>query len=115
MIDIFFSNRFWSAWIDRRTTKKQENFCIKRNRKWYHRKLSEVELIVLLIDERSEEVTDLERSVKGDVVSSYIWSAAAKPYRASELVLERAMRLVEDKRDVVILMDSITRLLGPIT
>jgi transcription termination factor Rho len=69
-----------------------------------------VELIVLLIDERPEEVTDLERSVKGDVVSSTFDLQPSNHTRVSELVLERAMRLVEDKRDVVILMDSITRL-----
>lgn len=70
----------------------------------------EVELIVLLIDERPEEVTDLERSVKGDVVSSTFDLQPSNHTQVSELVLERAMRLVEDKRDVVILMDSITRL-----
>lgn len=70
----------------------------------------EVELIVLLIDERPEEVTDLERSVKGDVVSSTFDLQPSNHTRVSELVLERAMRLVEDKRNVVILMDSITRL-----
>ena len=67
-------------------------------------------LIVVLIDERPEEVTDLERSVKGDVVSSTFDLQPSNHTRVSELVLERAMRLVEDKRDVVILMDSITRL-----
>ena len=70
----------------------------------------DVELIVLLIDERPEEVTDLERSVKGDVVYSTFDLQPSNHARVSELVLERAMRLVEDKRDVVILMDSITRL-----
>ncbi|MDZ5589999.1 transcription termination factor Rho [Enterococcus cecorum] len=70
----------------------------------------EVELIVLLIDERPEEVTDLERSVKGDVVYSTFDLQPSNHTRVSELVLERAMRLVEDMRDVVILMDSITRL-----
>ncbi|HLQ39710.1 MAG TPA: transcription termination factor Rho, partial [Tetragenococcus sp.] len=70
----------------------------------------EVELIVLLIDERPEEVTDLERSVDGEVVYSTFDLQPQNHTRVSELVLERAMRLVEDKRDVVILMDSITRL-----
>ncbi|MFC4771780.1 transcription termination factor Rho [Enterococcus hermanniensis] len=70
----------------------------------------DVELIVLLIDERPEEVTDLERSVKGEVVYSTFDQQPQNHTRVSELVLERAMRLVEDKRDVVILMDSITRL-----
>ena len=70
----------------------------------------DVELIVLLIDERPEEVTDLERSVKGEVVYSTFDQQPQNHTRVSELVLERAMRLVEDKRDVVILMDRITRL-----
>ncbi|WP_373815994.1 transcription termination factor Rho, partial [Jeotgalibaca porci] len=70
----------------------------------------DVELIMLLIDERPEEVTDIERSVKGDVVYSTFDQMPSNHVRVSELVLERAMRLVEDKRDVVILMDSITRL-----
>lgn len=70
----------------------------------------DAELIVLLIDERPEEVTDIERSVKGDVVSSTFDQKPENHVRVAELVLERAMRLVEDKRDVIILMDSITRL-----
>ena len=64
----------------------------------------DVELILLLIDERPEEVTDLERSVKGDVVSSTFDQQPQNHTRVAELVLDRAMRLVEDKRDVVILM-----------
>ncbi len=68
------------------------------------------ELIVLLIDERPEEVTDIERSVKGDVVSSTFDEVPENHIKVAELVLERAMRLVEHKKDVVILMDSITRL-----
>lgn len=70
----------------------------------------DVELIVLLIDERPEEVTDIERSVSGEVVSSTFDQQPQNHVKVSELVLERTMRLVEDKRDVVILMDSITRL-----
>lgn len=70
----------------------------------------EVELIVLLIDERPEEVTDIERSVQGDVVSSTFDEVPENHIKVAELVLERAMRLVEHKKDVVILMDSITRL-----
>lgn len=70
----------------------------------------EAELIVLLIDERPEEVTDIERSVKGEVVSSTFDQQPQNHVRVTELVLERAMRLVEDKRDVIILMDSLTRL-----
>ncbi|RYM05536.1 transcription termination factor Rho [Sporolactobacillus sp. THM7-7] len=70
----------------------------------------DVELIVLLVDERPEEVTDIERSVKGDVVSSTFDEVPENHVKVSELVLERAMRLVEHKRNVVILMDSLTRL-----
>ncbi|MDV6379178.1 transcription termination factor Rho [Sporosarcina sp. GW1-11] len=70
----------------------------------------EAELIVLLIDERPEEVTDIERSVKADVVSSTFDEVPQNHVKVAELVLERAMRLVEHKRDVIILMDSITRL-----
>lgn len=70
----------------------------------------EAELIVLLIDERPEEVTDIERSVNAEVVSSTFDELPENHVRVTELVLERAMRLVEQKRDVVILMDSITRL-----
>ncbi|PRY80949.1 transcription termination factor Rho [Alkalibacterium olivapovliticus] len=70
----------------------------------------DVELIVLLIDERPEEVTDLERSIDGEVVHSTFDQQPQNHVKVSELVLERARRLVEDKQDVVILMDSITRL-----
>ena len=70
----------------------------------------DVYLIVLLIDERPEEVTDIERSVKGDVVSSTFDQPIQNHTRVSELVLERAERLIEDKRDVVILVDSLTRM-----
>src|SRR5699024_3085648 len=70
----------------------------------------DVELIMLLIDERPEEVTDLERSFDGEVVSSTFDQRPENHVRIAELGLERARRLVEDKRDVVILMDSITRL-----
>ena len=67
-------------------------------------------LIVLLIDERPEEVTDMQRSVKGDVVSSTFDEPAARHVAVAEMVIEKAKRLVEHKRDVVILLDSITRL-----
>lgn len=67
-------------------------------------------LIMLLIDERPEEVTDLERSIKGEVVSSTFDQQPQNHVRVAELVLERARRLVEDKQDVIILLDSITRL-----
>ncbi len=67
-------------------------------------------LIVLLIDERPEEVTDMERSVKGEVVSSTFDEPAQRHVQVAEMVIEKAKRLVEHKRDVVILLDSITRL-----
>ena len=67
-------------------------------------------LIVLLIDERPEEVTDMQRTVKGEVVSSTFDEPAVRHVQVTEMVLEKAKRLVEHKRDVVILLDSITRL-----
>ncbi len=70
----------------------------------------EVVLIVLLIDERPEEVTDMQRSVKGEVVASTFDERATRQVAVAELVIEKAKRLVEHKRDVVILLDSITRL-----
>jgi len=70
----------------------------------------EVVLIVLLIDERPEEVTDMQRSVKAEVVSSTFDEPAQRHIQVAEMVLEKAKRLVEHKRDVVILLDSITRL-----
>lgn len=70
----------------------------------------DAELIVLLIDERPEEVTDMERSVKGEVVSSTFDQTPENHTRIAELVIQRAMRLVEEGRDVIILLDSITRL-----
>jgi transcription termination factor Rho len=70
----------------------------------------EVYLIVLLIDERPEEVTDMARSVKGEVISSTFDEPAQRHVQIAEMVIEKAKRLVEHKRDVVILLDSITRL-----
>ncbi len=70
----------------------------------------EVFLIVLLIDERPEEVTDMSRTVKGEVVASTFDEPATRHVQVTEMVLEKAKRLVEHKRDVVILLDSITRL-----
>jgi len=70
----------------------------------------EVFLIVLLIDERPEEVTDMQRSVRGEVVSSTFDEPASRHIQVAEMVIEKAKRLVEHKRDVVILLDSITRL-----
>src|ERR1700748_1191715 len=70
----------------------------------------EVVLIELLIDERPEEVTDMQRSVRGEVISSTFDEPAARHVQVAEMVIEKAKRLVEHKRDVVILLDSITRL-----
>ena len=70
----------------------------------------EVYLIVLLIDERPEEVTDMQRSVNGEVVASTFDEPASRHVQVSEMVIEKAKRLVEHKHDVVILLDSITRL-----
>jgi len=70
----------------------------------------EAVLIVLLIDERPEEVTDMQRSVKGEVISSTFDEPAERHIQVAEIVLEKAKRLVENKKDVIILLDSITRL-----
>ena len=70
----------------------------------------ECELIVLLIDERPEEVTEMKRSVRGEVVASTFDEPPARHVQVAEMVIEKAKRLVEHKRDVVILLDSITRL-----
>ncbi len=70
----------------------------------------DVALIVLLIDERPEEVTDMQRTVKGEVISSTFDEAPQRHIQVAEMVLEKAKRLVEHKRDVVVLLDSITRL-----
>jgi transcription termination factor Rho len=67
-------------------------------------------LIVLLIDERPEEVTDMQRTVKGEVISSTFDEPASRHVQVAEMVIEKAKRLVEHKRDVVILLDSVTRL-----
>ena len=70
----------------------------------------EIVLIVLLIDERPEEVTDWQRQVKAEVISSTFDEPAQRHAQVAEMVLEKAKRLVEHKKDVVILLDSITRL-----
>src|SRR5438874_9296681 len=70
----------------------------------------EVALIVLLIDERPEEVTEMSRSVRGEVVASTFDEPASRHVQVAEMVIEKAKRLVEHKKDVVILLDSITRL-----
>src|ERR1044071_9733330 len=70
----------------------------------------EVTLIVLLIDERPEEVTDMQRSVQGEVIASTFDEPATRHVQVADMVIEKAKRLVEYKKDVVILLDSITRL-----
>jgi transcription termination factor Rho len=75
----------------------------------------EVVLIVLLIDERPEEVTEMTRTVKGEVVASTFDEPATRHVAVAEMVIEKAKRLVEHKKDVVILLDSITRLPAPTT
>src|SRR5207237_3954275 len=70
----------------------------------------EITLIVLLIDERPEEVTEMSRSVRGEVVASTFDEPAARHVQVAEMVIEKAKRLAEHKKDVVILLDSITRL-----
>ena len=70
----------------------------------------DVYLIVLLIDERPEEVTDMQRSVRGEVISSTFDEPAQRHVQVADMVIEKAKRLVEHKKDVVILLDSITRL-----
>ncbi len=70
----------------------------------------DVILMVLLIDERPEEVTEMERSVKGEVIASTFDEPATRHVQVAEMVIEKAKRLAESKKDVVILLDSITRL-----
>ena len=83
---------------------------LKQIAKSIERNHPETELIVLLIDERPEEVTDMKRSIEGEVIYSTFDEEPLHHIRVAEMVLERAMRLVEHKKDVVILLDSITRL-----
>jgi transcription termination factor Rho len=75
-----------------------------------HRNQPETVLIVLLIDERPEEVTDMQRTVHGEVISSTFDEPATRHVQVAEMVIEKAKRLVEHKKDVVIMLDSITRL-----
>ena len=110
MIDIFSPIGFGQRGLIVAPPKAGKTSVLKEIANGITENYPEVELIVLLIDERPEEVTDLERSVKGDVVSSTFDLQPQNHTRVSELVLNAQCRLVEDKRDVVILMDSITRL-----
>lgn len=110
MIDIFAPVGFGQRGLIVAPPKAGKTSVIKEIANGISKNYPDVELIVLLIDERPEEVTDIERSVKGEVVSSTFDQKPENHTRVVELVLERALRLVEDKRDVVILMDSITKL-----
>jgi transcription termination factor Rho len=110
IIDLFAPIGFGQRGLIVAPPKAGKTTILKEVAKGITQNYPDVELIVLLIDERPEEVTDLERSIKGDVVSSTFDKEPIHHIRVAELVLERAMRLVEDKCDVVILMDSITRL-----
>ncbi|MBS7578355.1 MULTISPECIES: transcription termination factor Rho [unclassified Enterococcus] len=110
MLDLFAPVGFGQRGLIVAPPKAGKTSIIKEVANGISENYPEAELIVLLIDERPEEVTDLERSIKGEVVSSTFDREPMHHVRVAELVLERAMRLVEDKRDVVILMDSITRL-----
>ena len=84
--------------------------CSKISPTVFLRNFKDIILIVLLIDERPEEVTDMQRSVKAEVISSTFDEPAQRHIQVAEMVIEKAKRLVEHKRDVVILLDSITRL-----
>lgn len=110
MIDIFAPVGFGQRGLIVAPPKAGKTSVIKEIANGISQNYPEVELIILLIDERPEEVTDIERSVKGEVVSSTFDQKPENHTRIVELVLDRALRLVEDKRDVVILMDSLTKL-----
>lgn len=110
MIDIFAPVGFGQRGLIVAPPKAGKTEIIKAVANGISQNYPEAELIILLIDERPEEVTDIERSVNGEVVSSTFDQQASNHVRVANLVLERTMRLVEDKRDVIILMDSITRL-----
>lgn len=90
--------------------KAGKTFLLKKIANAITENYPDIDLMVLLIDERPEEVTDMQRSVQGEVVSSTFDELPENHVKVSEMVLERAKRLVEHKRDVVILLDSITRL-----
>ncbi len=90
--------------------KAGKTILLKKIAATIEQKYPEVELIVLLVDERPEEVTDMQRSIKGEVIYSTFDELPANHAKVAEMVLARAQRLVEHKKDVVILMDSITRL-----
>ena len=101
---------FWATWTIVAPPKAGKTSLLKEIANGITTNYPEAELIILLIDERPEEVTDIERTVDAEVVYSTFDQLPENHIKISELVLERALRLVEDGRDVIILMDSLTRL-----
>jgi transcription termination factor Rho len=95
---------------DRGAAAHRQDDAAAEHRAVDHDQSPEVYLIVLLIDERPEEVTDMQRSVRGEVISSTFDEPAQRHVQVAEMVIEKAKRLVEHKKDVVILLDSVTRL-----
>jgi transcription termination factor Rho len=95
---------------DRLATQGRQDHDVAEHRPEHRRQHPECYLIVLLIDERPEEVTEMQRSVRGEVIASTFDEPATRHVQVAEMVNDKAKRLVEHKRDVVILLDSITRL-----
>lgn len=110
LVDLFAPVGFGQRGLIVAPPKAGKTSLLKRMAKGITANYPDAHVIILLIDERPEEVTDLERSVAGEVVYSTFDQRPENHVRVAELVLERAMRLVEDKQDVVILLDSLTRL-----
>ena len=111
VMDLLTPDRQGPARTDRRRRRAPaRRCCCSRSPIRSRTNHPEVTLIVLLIDERPEEVTDMQRSVKGEVISSTFDEPATRHVQVAEMVIEKAKRLVEHKKDVVILLDSITRL-----
>jgi transcription termination factor Rho len=99
-----------TTWIDRSPPRTGKTMLLQTIANSVTQNHPEVTLIVLLIDERPEEVTDMQRSVNGEVISSTFDEPPTRHVQVADMVIEKAKRLVEHKRDVVILLDSITRL-----
>ena len=111
IMDIGFPNRQGPAWPDRVPAEGRQDHHPAEHRQLHRRQQSpEVHLMVVLVDERPEEVTDMERTVQGEVISSTFDRPASDHTTVAELAVERAKRLVELGQDVVVLLDSMTRL-----
>lgn len=110
MIDLFAPIGFGQRGLIVAPPKAGKTSLIKQIAQGISENHPETKILVLLIDERPEEVTDLERTINGEVIYSTFDQRPENHMRVSELLLQRAMRLVEDKQDVVILLDSLTRL-----